>query len=504
MDYTAPGAPGASAEARFEALQRDLVLQFKHHFPDPLAPKTVIIVPSQTLDPEILAKISGINHYEERLLCLLMLLRMPRTHVIYVTSLPIDEVIIDYYLHLLPGVTSRHARQRLTLLSCHDASHRSLTEKILSRPRLIAKIRSCIPPGHVAHLTGFNITYLEHELALQLGVPLYGCPADLTFWGSKSGSREIFRRAGLPMPPGFENLRNMGAVAEALRDLRAEFPGLRKAVVKVNDGFSGDGNALYSFEQAGAPADAASLRDQLRMVAGDLSFDVFTEKLEYMGGIVEAFVDGAEKTSPSVQCRINPLKQIEVVSTHDQLLGGESGQVYLGATFPAQAAYANDLGRMGCQVAELLSRLGVMGRFGIDFVSVKETGGWWQHYALEINLRKGGTTHPYLMLQFLTDGYYDHHTGIYHIPNGQTRHYFATDCLQSDAYKNLTPEDLIDLAICHHVHFNATTQEGVTFHLLGALSEFGKLGLVAVAATPERARELYDQTVKILDAETAE
>lgn len=140
-------------EARYEALQKELMVQFEQSFPDPMAPKTVVIVPSQTLDPEILAKIKGIIHYEERLLCLLLLLRMPRTHIIYLSSMPIDEIIIDYYLHLLPGITARHARQRLTLLSCYDTSNRSLTQKILDRPRLIEKIRRCIPPGHAAHLS---------------------------------------------------------------------------------------------------------------------------------------------------------------------------------------------------------------------------------------------------------------------------------------------------------------------------------------------------------------
>lgn len=488
--------------ARIKVLQRELVEQFEHQFPDPLAPKTVIIIPSQTLDQEILAKIKGINHYEERLLCLLLLLRMPRTHLIYLSSIPIDEAIIDYYLHLLPGITNRHARKRLTLLSCFDASPRSLSEKILERPRLIRKIKSCIPPGHVAHMAGFNITYLEHELALQLGVPLYGCPAWLSYWGSKSGSRELFRRLGLLLPPGCEHLNSMAEVLEALRQLKCEHPALRKAVVKLNDGFSGDGNAIFSYESAGDHLDADTLRRGLKMVAGDLTYDVFAEKIADMGGIVEAFVEGTEKTSPSVQCRINPMKQIEVISTHDQVLAGEYGQVYVGASFPANRAYAHEIGKIGYAVAEELSRMGVIGRFGIDFISVKEPSGWWQHYAIEINLRKGGTTHPYLMLKYLTNGYYDHHTGVYNMPNGQTRHYLATDGLQSDAYKGLTPEDLMDIAICHQLHFDAATQEGVMFHLLGALSEFGKLGMVCIGATPERAEDFYRKTIDVLDAET--
>ena len=85
----------------FNEMQKSLSDQFKYQFPDPLAPKTVVVVPSLSLDPEILSKISGHIHYEERMLCLLLLLRMPRTKVIYVTSTPIEEVIVDYYLHLI-------------------------------------------------------------------------------------------------------------------------------------------------------------------------------------------------------------------------------------------------------------------------------------------------------------------------------------------------------------------------------------------------------------------
>jgi len=422
--------------------------------------------------------------------------------LVYVSSTPIDKVIVDYYLHLLPGVTPRHARHRLTLLSCHDASPVSLTEKILARPRLIEKIRASIPQGHAAHIAGFNVTYLEHELALRLGVPLYGCPAWLGYWGTKSGSREVFREAGLPIPEGYEKLKDMRDVAMALRALAGENPGLRKAVVKVNDGFSGDGNAIFSFEKYGRYPNEDTLREHLCLVADDMSYDVFSEKMETMEGIAEEFIDGSEKTSPSAQCRVTPLQQVEVVSTHDQVLGGECQQVYIGCTFPANRAYASEIGAMGHQVAGVLGQKGVIGRFGIDFISVKEPGGWWKHYALEINLRKGGTTHPYLMLQFLTNGFYDYHTGIYHTPNGQERHYFATDGLRSEAYKGLTPEDLMDIAICNGLHYDATTQEGVVFHLLGALSQHGKLGTVCMGATPEKAEAYYQKTVEVLDKET--
>ena len=149
-------ATPAQEKLIFSQLQSQFVEQFQTTFPDKLAERTVIVVPSLTLDQEILSKIKGHFYYEERLLCMLMLLRMPRTHVVYLTSVPVDPGIIDYYLHLLPGITGEHAKQRLTLLSCYDASSRSLTEKILERPRLMKRIQEHILPHRPAHITCFS------------------------------------------------------------------------------------------------------------------------------------------------------------------------------------------------------------------------------------------------------------------------------------------------------------------------------------------------------------
>src|SRR5512140_2705654 len=130
-------ASGSTDERRaFAEIQRRLAPLFARIFPDPAAERTVVVVPSMSLPREELAKLVGANYYEERLLCMLMLLRLPRASVVYVTSQPIAPSIIDYYRHLLPGVPPSHARRRLTLLSCDDESSGSLAEKVLARPHL--------------------------------------------------------------------------------------------------------------------------------------------------------------------------------------------------------------------------------------------------------------------------------------------------------------------------------------------------------------------------------
>jgi hypothetical protein len=237
--------------------------------------------------------------------------------------------------------------------------------------------------------------------------------------------------------------------------------------------------------------------------APSLGWEEYLAKFQQMQGVVEAWVPGEGKRSPSVQLRVTPPGRLELISTHDQVLGGPTGQKFLGSMFPADPAYRLGIQELGRKVGEVLRSHGVLGRFGVDFVSVPQPHGGWRHEAIEINLRKGGTTHTFQTLQYLTDGRYDDATGVFRIPTGQERVYYATDNVQRPLFRRLIPEDLIDIAVEHDLHFDQTSVEGVTFNLIGALSRYGKLGLVSIAATPERARQLYDRTVEVLDRESA-
>jgi hypothetical protein len=516
LEYLRSATPGGSPDApppdseeelrRFAQVQERLAPLARRLVADPRIPQTVVVVPSLSLDTEELSKIPGAHHYEERLLCMLMLLRMPRTHLVFVTSQHIPMAIVDYFLHLLPGVPLRHARRRLTLLSCHDASDLPLTRKILDRPRLIERIRSAIPDPDSAHLTCFNSTALERSLAVQLNVPLYGNDPELNYLGTKSGSRQVFREAGISLPDGFENLRDAGDIAEALVELKRRHPGLRRAAIKLDEGFSGEGNAVFPFDGAPESGDLARwVRDELprriKFEAKEETWEHYCHKFAEMGGIVESWVEGGEVRSPSVQCRITPLGEAAVVSTHDQVLGGPTGQIFLGSTFPADAAYSRDIMEAGQKVGKVLKERGALGRFAIDFISVKREEGW-EHAAIEINLRKGGTTHPYLILRFLTDGAYDPDDGTYCTPTAKPCYYYASDNLQSPSYRGLTPDDLVDIAVDNGLHFDGASQQGVIFHLIGALSEYGKLGAVCIGDSHESARKFYRDTVEVLDRET--
>lgn len=465
-----------------------------------------MVVPSMSLDERELSKIEGVIHYEERMLCLLMLLRLPRTQMIYVTSMPLDPAVIDYYLHLLPGIPGAHARDRLHLITTNDHSLEPLTKKLLARPDKLEELRRAIQFPDAAHMACFNTSGYEKTLAVLLGIPIYGCDPALSHLGNKTMSRKIFRDVGLDLPDGFEDLRDEGDIIEALVALGERNPTVPEAVLKLNDGFSGEGNAIVSIEStadAGSPKKemARRLRTEIRFEAGDENWESYVEKFRTMNGIAEILIEGHPKESPSVQLRINPLGEVNLVSTHDQVLSGPSGQIYQGCTFPAHREYRRYLHQAGIAVGEDLRDRGVLGRIGVDFVSVREADGW-RHYAIEVNIRKGGTTLPYLMLEFLTDGSYDPHTGLFFTPTGDSRFYYATDNLVREAYRGLTPSELIDSAVLEQLHYHAASQQGVVFHLLGAVTDFGKIGALSIAPTLEEAKSQYKAAVSSLDSAT--
>ncbi|MGB0563385.1 MAG: peptide ligase PGM1-related protein, partial [Spirulinaceae cyanobacterium] len=152
---------------------------------------------------------------------------------------------------------------------------------------------------------------------------------------------------------------------------------------------------------------------------------------------------------------------------------------------------------------QALAAKGALERYGVDFVAVHhpDTEPTWQLYAIEINLRKGGTTHPFMALQFLTNGNYDPNTGKF-LAQDQAKYYMASDNLYQPRYQGLLPHDLMDIITRHRLHFDTSTKTGTVFHLIGALSEFGKLGLISIDNSFAAAEAHYRQVEAVLAAET--
>ena len=54
----------------------------------------------------------------------------------------------------------------------------------------------------------------------------------------------MFAEVGVPYPLGVEDLRTLDELADAVVSMRAQRPTMDSAIVKLNEGVSGSGNAV--------------------------------------------------------------------------------------------------------------------------------------------------------------------------------------------------------------------------------------------------------------------
>ena len=451
------------------------------------------MVPSISFPVAELAKIVAVGSYEERMLFVVLLLRNPDLRVVYVTSSAVDPAIVDYYLRFLPD--SEAARERLTLVDVGDPSIGSLSEKILARPDLVLRLRSLVPDGVPSTMLPFNVTTAEARLAVALGLTLCGPPAQLARLGSKSGSRKVAMRAGVRRPEGSENLFSLEAVAAAVSAIRIRRPDAEAVVVKLNNGFSGIGNVILDLDGLADPLPAS----KATFCAADESWAGYEPKVVAEGAIAEELLRIPGLRSPSVQLRISPgagqapAERVEILSTHDQILGGPENQVYVGCRFPAAAAYRSAIVAEALRVGEVLAVEGVIGSFGIDFLVTPDG----DVYLSEINLRMGGTTHPYWMARLATGGSYDPVSGEL-VADGRAKSYMATDNLKMSQLAGSGPADVIATVDHAGLAFDPSSGTGVTLHLLGAVPGHGKMGATCIADSPGAADDLYRRLVAAL------
>ena len=338
---------------------------------------------------------------------------------------------------------------------------------------------------------------------------MYGADPRFFDYGTKTGCRRLFAEQGVPHPARpRRTCQSIDEAAEAIAELRAERPGLTQVIIKLNEGVSGEGNAIVDL--AGLPRrrgrsrrSSSGSRRCSSSCPRSRSTGTRTRSPE-RGGVVEERITGEEFRSPSVQMRVTPLGRLEVLSTHDQLLGGPSGQSYLGCIFPADPAYAATITRDAVKVGERLASEGVIGRFAIDFVAVRRVGRdvGARTQSSSTSARAGRPTRSSRCSSSPTGCTTPRRQSSSHRA-ADPKYFIASDHVENPAYRSLTPDDLFDIGVRRGLHFDQARQTGVVFHMMSALGEYGRTGLTAVGESPDEARALYDTAVATLDEEAA-
>ena len=268
--------------------------------------RTVVVVHSLSFSvPDHLIPV--FPAYEERYLCLVLsLLRAPRSRVVYVTSQPIHPRVLDYYFGLVPELDTPEARSRFSAVSLVDGRNEPLTRKLLARPGALRRIRALIGDPEIAFILPFCMTEDEARLAVELGLPIYGSDPALNWLGTKRGGRRVFEEEGVPHPVGLD-VDGSNELAAAVANLRARSPEARRAVLKLDYGVSGLGNAIVDLAAAdGDVAGALELEDP------ESSVEQYLRALDDEGGILEERIEGQAFRSPSVQIRVSPAGTPEI------------------------------------------------------------------------------------------------------------------------------------------------------------------------------------------------
>ncbi len=545
--------------------------------------KTVVVVPSIDMDEKELTRFSksllsctDLEFYEERQLFHLLMAGDPSVRIIYLTSSPVDEIVVKYYLSLShhEDIDATHYQSNLfcdvhnmlpRVVMIHVPSTKciiSLSDKILRQKRLITLLQELIhsPFGgkvferndNTAGMCVFTGSDSVDKLSHELGVKLLEACGESLHFGTKQGSREIFAACGISHPAGTpsledEDLLTYGDASEhegkvywaynhryirsshnlaigiARKILRGICP--RKWIVKLNQGFSGKGNASIDLQDiqrrfAGCKAgdNEATLRIAKQIekeLATNLKYEDpkmtwldtpelvgFQTQIQRLGVIAEVFIEGEVPTSPSIQAVVEA-NDVCIVSTHEQIL---AGQVYKGCINPCNAAYRASMMEAGLKVGKFLAAHGVRGHFSVDFLACKQPkSGSWDIYAVEVNLRQGGTTHPQATMALLCGGSICS-DGLFRTNDGELRCYVATDCHYSEKLKGCSEMRFIDALECpssnnsaaRKIRWNKADRVGVVFHLFKFIST-GRIGFTAIARSVEESQTLFNDTVKFLD-----
>ncbi|MBE1493577.1 hypothetical protein H4696_000677 [Amycolatopsis lexingtonensis] len=425
--------------------------------------------------------------------------------IIMLQAPPIGQDVVTHLFSLLPEQHQRPDRQALVELE--DGSESHLSTKVLGQPAVIDRLRATLDSarrqGHrVEGLSCYASSRQMAKLAERLGVDLVDTDPHLLKWGTKSGSRQVFRAAGVPHPAGSYHLdRTVQDLASTLDDLGVRF-GRGRWMVKLDAGFgSGHGNAVVDTSLLPSPASAACIANALRPCSPLMATDDFLRHVVTTGAVAEQVIPGDSTGRSRSPSALGYLHRgggalVDFLATHDQITGAAGD--FMGCRFPADAAYRVRVGKHARAVFDHLAGLGVTGHVGVDFVAYpgKRTP---RVDAVEINLRQTGSTHPRRMVSAVRRGSWTAE-GTFVDPLGQQVFYKGTDSLHSSRWAGVSSTALLGaLRSAPKVGFQQRTGRGTIPHLWSSLEPYGKIGGTFIGTSAADCDSIESDFVTLLD-----
>ena len=188
-------------------------------------------------------------------------------------------------------------------------------------------------------------------------------PAERLRPAARPPRHEVGQPQGLPRGGGgpAAGLRGPAHAARgrggARRRCARSGPASARAVVKLNDSFSGEGNALFRYPEsqlARTPSSEALRQVEFSVRGGDAR-GLLRQVLAAWAASSRSSSRRRRSTRRARSCGSAPRGDVLPISTHDQILGGPSGQVFLGCRFPARDDYRMRIQEAGQRIGAALA-----------------------------------------------------------------------------------------------------------------------------------------------------
>lgn len=465
---------------------------------------SIVVVPSLSLKDDSIKNIVGIIHYESRALWEVLNATTNKTQIVFISSLPIEKEAINHFLNMTEN--AEQAKRRVKLISLNDdCLDETLSEKLYKDEETLMVIKELVK-GKPAYLKVFMTTPAEHQLAQTLNLPLFGHDSSLNYYLTKSGNKKVFRESNVPYCDSVEDLTSVNEIKQAVIALWEKHPMAKRFMVKLDNGVSGIGNAILTPSMSYREFCNKTQTQKYELLdSWFISMKFQSEKITWglyskdipRGCIVEVFAEGETKVSPSAQAQILPNGEVEILSTHEQVLD-ETGLTFLGSIFPAQNTHRHILQENTLRIGQTLASLGFVGPFSVDFMIASDEM-TTRVYVIEINIRQGGTTHPYQTTRLLTKAKYCPNKAVLMDMHNRPVYYRSNDNVVEKALCGTKVDKFLDYMESKKITFNKDKEEGVVFHLLGAMPTVGKLGYTSIAKNPAKAQENSDKVLNLIN-----
>ena len=247
-------------------------------------------------------------------------------------------------------------------------------------------------------------------------MPLNGLDPELNYLGTKSGQPQGVPRGRRPAAAGLRGSEGQGRRRARAGRARPRASGAARAVVKLNESFSGEGNAVFRFPESG-DARVGARRDGRRSSWRSPANRTTPTSASSRGWAASSRRSSTRRTScrrrrscaprraarwwrrrrttrssaarPARSTRAAPSRRTRTTAVPSRMPGIADRPACWRRTAPSAASASTSWCRATTPTQP------------------------WSLHALEINLRVLGTTHPFLALQFLTGGRLDPDSGLF-------------------------------------------------------------------------------------------